>query len=134
MIYIVGDTHGSKIEFQSQPEDILVHVGDWEIGEVNTQAKKILIRGNHDIMPPEPFDFMCDGLLLEHIWFTHEPAFQIPLGAHWNICGHVHETAMNDIGYIQKPWHIVVEPNVIKTLDQLIFEAKERNEFSRIRN
>lgn len=129
MIYVVGDTHGAKVEMpQLTEEDILVHIGDWEIGEVITPAKKILIYGNHDILPVYPtFDFACDGLLLEHIWFTHEPAFQIPLGAHWNVCGHVHETDMNDIGYIQKPWHIVVIPNEIRTLDQLVFEAKERN-------
>jgi len=120
MIYVVADTHGTNIEFESLPEDILIHCGDWEMGEIKTAAKKILVFGNHDFMPPKPFDFACDGLLLDHIWFTHEPAFSMPLGAHLNVCGHVHETDMNDLGYREKPWHKVLPPNTILKLSDVI--------------
>jgi predicted phosphodiesterase len=128
-IFIVGDTHGSRIQFPSEENDILIHVGDYEMGKIETKAKRILIYGNHDQLPVDKeFDFACDGLLLNHVWFTHEPAFTMPLGAYWNVCGHVHDNDMNDLGYVNKPWHVVVVPNEIKTLDRLLFEAKERNE------
>lgn len=122
--YIAADTHGSEVKFESEPEDIFILVGDWEIGDIKTAAKKILVYGNHDLLPPEPFDFACDGLLLNHIWYTHEPAFRLPLGAHWNVCGHIHENNMNDLGYERKPWHILLPPNTVLNLDRVIMEKK----------
>lgn len=124
-IFVVADTHGSKIEFASNPEDILIHCGDWESGEINTAAKKILVLGNHDILPPVPFDFVCSGILLNNVWFTHEPAFTMPLGGHYNVHGHTHDIDLNDLGYVRKPWHITLIPNEIKTLERIIWEHKE---------
>jgi predicted phosphodiesterase len=126
-VFVVGDTHGSSIKFKSEKNDILVHVGDYETGKIETEAKRVLIYGNHDQWPvDDSFDFACDGLLMNHIWFTHEPAFSLPLGAYYNICGHVHDNNMNELGYIQKPWHIVVKPNEIRTLDQILWEHKNQ--------
>ncbi len=36
------------------------------------------------------FDFACDALTFQHIWFTHKPAKSLPSGTHLNIHGHLH--------------------------------------------
>lgn len=122
--FIVGDTHSGSIEFESKPEDTLIHLGDYIQGEVKTKAKKILIIGNHDEMDTDGFDLACHGLLLNQIWFTHEPAERLPKGAKWNICGHVHYHNMNDCGYEKKWFHMVLPPNQIVELDRFIFEQQ----------
>lgn len=124
--YVVGDTHGRAVEFKSNPEDLLIHIGDYEQGEIRTDAKRILIYGNHDIMPvDQQFDFACDGLILNKVYFTHEPAERLPKGAIWNVFGHIHDGKINDYGYEQKTWHIWLPPNQVQTLDRVIFEASE---------
>lgn len=130
--YIVGDTHGRKIDFNSEPDDLLIHLGDYEEGEVKTSAKRILIIGNHDDRPLDQFDIACDGLLYKKIWFTHEPAERLPKGAIWNIFGHIHDGKINDYGYEQKSWHVWLPPNEIHDLDKFMFEA-ERAKNERIR-
>lgn len=124
--YIVVDTHSRKIEFESNPEDTLICLGDWEQGEIKTKAKKILIRGDHDILPTDTWDFVCDGLLLSHIWYTHEPAFTLPLGAKRNIFGHLHTGKINEFGYQEKEWHFWLPPNEVHELYKFLFESKER--------
>lgn len=133
-IYIIADTHGTNIKFESKPEDLLIHLGDYETGKIETAAKKIIIRGDHDMLPLDEFDFACDGLLINHYWLTHEPAFTLPLGAKRNIFGHIHTGRINEFGYQEKEWHYWLPPNEIHELDKFIFEAKERIELSRIRN
>ena len=122
-IYVASDTHGAKIKFDSNKDDTLIHLGDWERGEVDTEAYKILVSGNHDCFPTEEWDFVCDGFLKDHIWFTHEPAERLPKGAYWNVCGHIHDGKMNDYGYEKKSWHILLPPNEILNLDRVFFDA-----------
>jgi predicted phosphodiesterase len=122
--FVCADTHGAKIEFDSEPEDLLIHLGDYEMGEVLTNAKKIIVVGNHDSLPLDQFDFACDGFLKDHIWFTHEPAERLPKGAYWNVCGHIHDGKLNDYGYEKKPWHILLPPNEILNLDKVLWENK----------
>ena len=122
--FVVADTHGTRIEFESNFEDLLIHLGDWERGEIKTKAKKILISGNHDMFSTNEWDFVCDGLLLDHIWYTHEPAERMPKGSHYNICGHLHDNDMNDFGYEKKPWHIVLPANEILDLEKVLWEKK----------
>lgn len=132
MIYVCADTHSRKIEFDATEEDTFIHCGDWEQGEVITKAKKVLVRGNHDIFPPEGWDLVVDGLLIDKYWFTHEPAERLPKGAIYNICGHVHYHNMNDIGYEKKWFHRVLPPNTILTLDKFLFEYDQQNKQEKI--
>lgn len=125
-LFVVGDTHGREVSFESVPEDTLIHLGDWEMGNIKTKARKILIRGNHtDLDPMATFDFICDGLLYNQVWFTHEPAERLPKGAVMNIYGHIHDGKINDYGYEQKSWHLWLPPNEVHLLDKLIFEHRE---------
>lgn len=126
--YVVGDTHGRGIKFKSEPEDLLIHIGDYEQGDIETDAQKVIILGNHDTLPVDKFDFACDGLLFKGIWFTHEPAERMPKGAKWNVCGHVHYHNMNDCGYEKKWFHIVLPPNQILLLDKVIFDHETRQQ------
>lgn len=126
MIYIVADTHSSKIEFKSNPEDTLICLGDWTQGEIKTNAKKILIRGDHDYMDNSVWDLVCNGLFLEDVWFTHEPAFSLPLGAKRNIFGHLHTGRINEFGYQEKEWHFWLPPNEVHELDKFMFESRLR--------
>lgn len=126
--YIIGDTHGRAIKLQSEPEDLLIHLGDYEQGSIDTAAKKILILGNHDMMSVDLFDFACDGLLFNKIWFTHEPAERLPKGAVWNIYGHIHDGKINDFGYEQKSWHIWLPPNEVHELGKFMWEAEQAKE------
>lgn len=125
-VYVVGDTHGREIKFESEADDILIHIGDYEQGKINTKAKKILIYGNHDMLPVDEFDFACDGLLFKKIWFTHEPAERLPKGAIMNVFGHIHDGKINDYGYEQKSWHLWLPPNEVHLLDKLVFEHEEK--------
>ncbi len=116
MIYLIVDTHGAEIVL---PADCLklFHLGDFVEGKIRlpgTATRAVLIRGNHDKNLSEcPFDFVCDGLLIDGFWFTHEPAFSLPLGAHFNIHGHLHGNVYEDYGYIRKPFHIELKPNTL---------------------
>lgn len=125
-IYIVADTHSRGIELKCDPDDILICLGDWVQGEIKTDAKKILIRGDGDIMDTSSWDLVVDGLLLNHIWFTHAPAFTLPLGAKRNIFGHLHTGNINDFGYIEKEWHFWLPPNEIHELSKFMFESRVR--------
>jgi predicted phosphodiesterase len=124
MIYIISDTHSNKIELKATKDDILIHLGDWEQGEVKTDAFKVLVSGNHDMFPTDCWDFVCDGFLVNHYWFTHEPADRMPKGAYWNVHGHTHYQNMNDFGYEKKSWHFTVPPNQILDFERFIFEQK----------
>lgn len=126
MIYIAADTHSNKIEFTSGKEDLFILCGDWERGEIKTNAKKILIRGNNDIFSTDGWDFVCDGLLIGKYWFTHFPAERLPKGAEFNICGHTHLHNMNDCGFEQKWFHRVIPPNTILDLDRFMFEENDK--------
>ncbi len=123
-IFVVADTHSRKIDFRATKEDVLIHCGDWERGEVITDAFRVLVLGNHDIFPTDPWDFVCDGFLYKHIWFTHEPAERLPKGAYFNVCGHIHDGRMNDYGFEEKSWHLLLPPNEIHNLEKLMYERK----------
>jgi len=125
-IFVAADTHSRKIEFESQSDDLFIMCGDWEQGEVNTKAKKILVSGNHDMFPTDIWDFVADGILLKHIWFTHEPAFTLPLGAYWNVHGHTHYHNPTELGYPKKVWHRALPPNQILLLEKFMFEENEK--------
>ncbi len=87
-----------------QPSDLVIHVGDvfigkregWEAIYPTLPGRKILIRGNHDWhhnckwWMEHGFDFACDAMTFQHIWFTHKPAKSLPSGTHLNIHGHLH--------------------------------------------
>lgn len=124
--YVCGDTHGRSIKFDSNPEDLLIHIGDYEQGEIETNAKKVLIYGNHDLLPVDQFDLACDGLLYKKCWFTHEPAERLPKGAIWNVFGHIHDGKINDYGYEEKSWHVHLPPNEIRKLDELLFQKDQQ--------
>ncbi len=126
LIYIVCDTHSGNIKFEATEQDTLICLGDWVQGEIDTKAKKILVRGDGDTMATDAWDFVCDGLLLDHIWFTHEPAFSLPLRAKRNIFGHLHAGNINDFGYQEKEWHFWLPPNEVHELDRFIFESTNR--------
>lgn len=125
-VYIVADTHSRKIEFESQPDDLLICLGDWVQGEIKTKAKKILVRGDADTMDNSAWDLVVDGLLLDHVWFTHCPAFSLPLGAKRNIFGHLHAGNINDFGYQEKEWHFHLPPNEVHELDKFMFQSRLR--------
>lgn len=121
MIYLITDTHGESFDI---PNDcsILIHAGDFGHGTFSHPAhcKTILVRGNHDDLQSEVlFTMAVDGILINHIWITHEPAFTLPLGAHYNAHGHLHENEYEDYGYIKKPFHIRLLPNKFYTLHDL---------------
>lgn len=124
MIYLIADTHGQEIpDGEMDFNDTLIHVGDYGKGNIPLRPRSVLVLGNHDegvTNYNSKFDFICEGVLLDHVWFTHEPAFSLPLGAHYNIHGHLHENDYEDYGYIKKPFHIRLLPNLLYKLDDLI--------------
>lgn len=126
-IWLISDTHGRGINLLAvELGDILIHLGDYAYGRVNTNEDiaipMILIKGNHDdILGAEnPFDFVCDGILLDGIWFSHEPVAHLPKGAHLNIHGHLHEDRYEDYGYVKKDFHRRLEPNKLYRLEDII--------------
>jgi predicted phosphodiesterase len=123
MIYLVADTHG---ENTYPPKDCktLIHLGD-DCGSdfpASFSGKRILIRGNHDDNPAlfATWDFVCDGLLVDNLWLTHEPQFTLPLGAHKNIHGHLHNNPYEEYGYIKRPFHVLLEPKKFYKLEDLV--------------
>lgn len=125
-VFIVCDTHSRKIEFESQPDDLLICLGDWTQGEIKTKAKKILVRGDADTMDNSAWDLVVDGLLLDHVWFTHAPAFSLPLGAKRNIFGHIHTGRVEEFGFLEREWQFHLPPNEVHNLDKFIFESTNR--------
>lgn len=124
MIYVITDTHGTDLLDVPTDCTTLIHLGDYETGLL-PDCYKILVRGNHDNKDSEEeFDLVVDGLMLDHIWFTHEPAFSLPLGAHYNAHGHLHENNYQDYGYINKPFHIRLTPHVFYNLPELCDRMK----------
>lgn len=85
-----------------KPEDTVIHLGDVQIGKKsewimpNLPGRKVLIRGNHDRSQSvswwmeQGFDFACDAMQFRNCWLTHEPATALPVGADYNIHGHLH--------------------------------------------
>jgi predicted phosphodiesterase len=110
LIYLISDTHQKDLKFNFKKEDILIHLGDYDKGEIKGSFKKILIIGNHDNRT-DKFDFACDGLLLKNVWFSHEPSERLPKGAYLNICGHLHNNKFSDYGFEKKKFNKVLEPN-----------------------
>jgi metallophosphoesterase superfamily enzyme len=122
MIYYVCDTHGAEVRV---PDDCtcLVHLGDAENSLITGGTigfRKVLVRGNHDEKTDYlQYDLVLDAYLCNNVWFTHEPAFSIPLGAHWNVHGHMHEAVYEDYGYIEKPFHIRLYPRKLYSWDDI---------------
>jgi len=87
-----------------KPEDMVVHLGDVQIGKKSDQhdilsglpGRKVLIRGNHDRQWSNTrwmqagFDFACDSMIFRNCWLTHEPAQSLPEGTTLNLHGHLH--------------------------------------------
>ena len=113
-------------------DDVLIHLGDVCIGndsEVHSglkivQAKKILIRGNHDKKSHQWYtehgwDFVCDGLELlfmgHYLHLTHRPAR--PQGnTTWNIHGHTHGNMHRSEEYndfYSPAYHIDISPEIV---------------------
>lgn len=129
MIYLVADTHGKNIVM---PKDChaLIHLGDWCGGDILYEDNligspfKILVRGNHDKnVKANIFSLIADGILIDGIWFSHEPVDHLPKGAHLNVHGHLHENDYEDYGYVKKPFHVCLTPNVIYTLEGFTGES-----------
>ena len=104
MIFVATNTESRNIDFKYDKDDIFVHLGDWEQGNL-PDIYKILISGEKDIFESDQWDVVVDGMLKDKIWFSHEPAERLPKGALWNVCGHIEN--LNDYGYELKPFHIV---------------------------
>lgn len=117
-IYIVSDTHGSDIIFD-HPNDILIHLGDYESGDIQGFKSLILIKGNHDMDDSEIFDLIVDGMIINHALLTHEPVERLPKSCHINIHGHLHGNNYEDYGYLQKPFHRLLAPNILYKLDEI---------------
>ena len=109
--YLIADTHGQKIKCKGH----LIHLGDADESLVSAPGGKMLIRGNHDHTPKQ-FDFVCEGMMKWHIWFSHEPAERLPKGAHYNIHGHLHGNKYSDYGYEKKKFHIELPVNKLVKL------------------
>lgn len=120
-IYLIADTHGKDIVLPLNCKT-LVHLGDYEKGKISGDAIKILVKGNHDLSQNEVFDFETDALLLDNIYFTHEPQERLPKGGHYNICGHIHDNDPLDYGFVIKKFHIVLPANKLINLAELMNE------------
>lgn len=87
-----------------QPGDMVIHLGDVMFGKrvllksliESLPGIKTLIRGNHDSEScmwycRNGFSMACDGLLYQHVWFTHRPSKHLPEDAWINVHGHMHD-------------------------------------------
>jgi predicted phosphodiesterase len=121
MIYVITDTHGSDLShLELTGKDTLIHLGDWCGSPLPAGCRNVLVQGNHDYgYLKSEFDLVVDGFLLNHVWFTHEPAFTLPLGAHHNVHGHLHTHDYEDYGYVKKSFHRRVFPNKLYLLDEI---------------
>lgn len=85
-----------------KPEDVLIHLGDVELGkprDLNPYGRvRILIKGNHDSRTDNKyydmgFTAVCNAMLIEKfgkkIYFSHEFE-EIPEDIDFNIYGHTH--------------------------------------------
>jgi calcineurin-like phosphoesterase family protein len=87
-----------------KPTDLLIHNGDVGIGKHEDwewmialwPGRTVLVRGNHDRAHSNTwwmehgFDFACDSFTFRGVYFTHEPANELPAGCHTNLHGHLH--------------------------------------------
>ena len=116
MTYLISDTHGKDI---TPPKDCdtLIHLGDYVSGNVTGSLTLFIsVRGNHDIMIPEP-DFVCDSIMIGEYYLTHQPVDRLPRGAAYNIHGHLHGQPYEDYGFEKKPFHIEILPNKLVSLE-----------------
>lgn len=114
-------------------EDVIIHLGDICIGDdvqvheriSRLQARKILIRGNHDGKSTQWYsehgwDFVCDGLdLLFHghyLWLTHRPQPPDKNHSTRNIHGHTHGNLHRSEEYTpwyDKEYHLDISPELV---------------------
>jgi predicted phosphodiesterase len=122
MMYFVADTHGADIRVPKSCTT-LIHVGDYVGGHIDApkDCTLILVRGNHDteITDYSYFNVVVDGLLVNNMWITHEPAFTLPLGAHMNVHGHLHDNPYEDYGYVKKSFHYLLEPKRMYSMGEI---------------
>ena len=120
--------------FAIPQEDILIHLGDINIGgDLQTHEeiirllpphRKILVRGNHDKKgvawySEHGWDFVCDGFELiyqgHYLHITHRPA-RVNNNTSWNIHGHTHgnlHRAEEYISYYDKSYHVDISPELV---------------------
>ncbi len=98
-VVIIGDLSHSELNREWMDFEALV--------ESTSPVQYVLVRGNHDILPPQVYQ-MPNFKVMEEAWqappfcFTHQPAFSLPdVGQAWtaeadpcgdcyNLAGHVH--------------------------------------------
>lgn len=89
-------------------EDLVLHLGDFAIGNAGLQAdilkelkgRKILVLGNHDNKSlmwymRNGFEFACNAVAYKDLWLTHRPSPTLPITCSMNIHGHLHNNAPN---------------------------------------
>jgi hypothetical protein len=124
-MYLIADTHGQDVKCCGE----LIHLGDCNGSKV-LAPQAILIRGNHEEKTDfTQFDYICDGLILNNVLFTHEPQERLPKGCHFNICGHLHDDNPDDYGFIKKEFHIILPANKLIKITEILDEVEINKRF-----
>jgi calcineurin-like phosphoesterase family protein len=124
-------------------DDIFIYLGDLVDGEVSDQesikniikrlkGKKILIRGNNDVLPDEFYEecgFMVvfDSFKYKNIIFSHPPLHKSQFnGAEYNIHGHIHGYRSYLVPYHNHiDAYFKLHKKVPMTIDRLIENCKD---------
>lgn len=125
-------------------DDTVIHLGDVLFGDHKEILRdildarpgyKILVRGNHDSKTPEwyldhGFCLVTDGILLNSVFFSHEPVHPLPPWIKYNIHGHLHKDNHREMPswYHESRWRYILA-EVETTLGPL-----ELNEFIETHN
>jgi calcineurin-like phosphoesterase family protein len=124
-------------------DDIFIYLGDLVDGEVSNKesikdiikrlkGKKILIRGNNDVLPDEFYEecgFMAvfDSFKYKNIIFSHPPLHKSQFnGAEYNIHGHIHGYRSYLVPYSNHiDAYFKLHKKVPMTIDSLIEKCKD---------
>lgn len=114
-LFLITDTHGEDIVLPFGTQTF-IHLGDCEQSNIyypHTPVISILVKGNHDNSTVDPFDIVCDSIVIDTLLFTHEPVERLPKGAHYNVHGHLHADKYEEYGFKKNEFHIRLEPNIL---------------------
>jgi len=89
VVYVLGDACFTK--------DTLFSFGE-------LPGRKILVRGNHDMLPTEDYLQYFEGVYglmkYKHFWLSHAPIHPLELRGKKNLHGHVHYGTIPDNNYL----------------------------------
>jgi calcineurin-like phosphoesterase family protein len=112
----VGDSDGNTqlimgaLRAKMSKRSTLITLGDVAFDEASLMllkdlpGKKILVRGNHDILPldmyREVFSEVHGLLKYKEFWLSHPPIHPLELHGRFNLHGHVHYATVPDQWYV----------------------------------